>query len=156
MTQPFLRTRLAPLPGSGEVAGKKWNPEDRSVSRPRRAAWRQKLVEAERGFTHGFRVDSTLYAHFFVDCLLLATCSVVGLPPTHWAIVIAGITVMLSAEFFSLAILMVAEELSSSIKKRVESANAAGKLLVFLGSSVMIGIVLWLRFREFFSGNGVG
>ena len=39
---------------------------DPRFRRHRRAAWRQRLVEAERGITHGFRGDSTLFGYLFV------------------------------------------------------------------------------------------
>lgn len=149
MINPVRRVSQTSVPSEGYPA-RKFTPDERTESRRRRPAWRQKLVEAERGLTQSFRADSTLYLHVFLDCLLLATCGVLGLTATHWAIVAAGLTAMLSAELFSQGLHAVASELSPRVQKQATSVSAAAKLLVFLGSSLTIGIILWLRFRELF------
>lgn len=151
MSNPALRSNRTVV--STETApAKRCAPDERSERRPRRPAWRQRLVEAERGFSHSFRADSALYLHIFVDTLLLATCGVLGLPATHWAIVIVGLTAMISAELFAQALHAIAAQLSDSIRKQVVSLCAAAKLLAILGSTSALGIVLWLRLRELFGG----
>ncbi len=149
MTNPVLRVRSAGTV-SGEYPARKFAPDERREPHRRRAGWRQKLVDAERGLAQSLRADSTLYLHVFLDCLLLAVCGVLGLSATHWAIVAAGLTAMLSAELFSQGLRIVASELSPLVQKQSRAVNAAARLLVILGCSLMIVIILWLRLRELF------
>lgn len=151
MTNPAIRVRPASsTSASAEFSTRKFTPEERTDFRRRRPAWRQKLVEAERGLTQSLRSDSTLFLHIFLDCLLLASCGVLGLNATHWAIVAAGLSAMLAAELFAQGLRTVAAELSTHARKQTLSISAAAKLLVILGSSLAIGIILWLRCRELF------
>jgi diacylglycerol kinase len=133
---------------SEEFDVRKSAPDDRVDRRRRRAPWRQKLVEAERGLSHSFRADSALYLHIFLDSLLLATCGVLGLPATHWILVGLGLTVMLSAELFAQALERIAQQLAERVGRQVSALAAAAKLLTVLGCTSAIGIVLWLRLRE--------
>lgn len=127
-------------------------PEERTEHRPRRAPWRQRLVDAERGFSHSLRADSALYLHLFIDSLLLATCFVLGLSATHWIVVTLAITVMLSSEMFSQGLQLVSSQLPERIGRQVIAMAAAAKLLAIFGSTSAVGMVLWLRLRELFGG----
>lgn len=131
---------------------RKLTPDEREDHRPRRPAWRQRLVEAERGFSHSLRADSALYLHLFVDSLLLATCFVLGLSATHWIVVTLAISVMLSAEMFSQGLQLIAAQLAERIGRQVVAMAAAAKLLAIFGSTSAVGMVLWLRLRELFGG----
>lgn len=148
MTHPRLQVARTSDAATGDYARRRFTPADRTGSCRRRAVWRQKLVEAERGLTQCFRSGSSLYFYVFLHCLLLATCGVLGLTATHWALVGIGLTAMLSAELFSQGLQVVASELSPGVQKQVRSMNSAAKLLVILGSSATIGIILYLRFHE--------
>lgn len=151
MSNPLLRVkRTSPLL-SGRTP-RKLTPDERTERRLRRPAWRQRLVEAERGFSHSLRADSALYLHLFVDSLLLATCFVLGLSATHWIVVTLAITVMLSAEMFSQGLLLIAAQLADRIGRQVIAMAAAAKLLAIFGSTSAVGMVLWLRLRELFGG----
>jgi diacylglycerol kinase len=121
--------------------------------RRRRSAWRQKLVDAERGLAHSFRADSALHLHLFFDCLMLATCGVLGLTAIHWAVVVASLTTMLSAELFYQGLQALAAECSPTARKQASTVAAAAKLLAFCGSTAAMAIILCLRFRELFGAG---
>jgi diacylglycerol kinase len=149
MSNPTLRIGR-PNSGAPPFPTQKFTPQERTERRRRRAAWRQKLVEAERGLAHSFRADSALHLHLFIDCLLLATCGVLGLSAICWAVVVAALAAMMSAELFCQGLRTVAAELSDRVQKQATAVGAAARLLAFAGSAFAIGVVLWLRFRELF------
>lgn len=149
MSHAKLRPNSSATP-RGDFPLRTFDPEKEVNSRSRRAPWRQKLVDAERGLTHSFRADSALYLHIFFDSLLLATGLVLGLSAVHWAVVGLGLTVMLSAELFHQALQTVAAQLSAGVRKDVLVLSTAAKLLAVLGSTAAIGAVLLLRWRELF------
>lgn len=151
MSNPLLRASKSAPSAPGPMP-RKLTPEEREEPHPRRAAWRQRLVEAERGFSHSLRADSALYLHLFVDSLLLATCFVLGLSATHWIVVTLAISVMLSSEMSAQALQLVASQLSERVRTQVVSMAAAARLLAILGSTSAIAMVLWLRLRELFGG----
>lgn len=149
MSNPMLRLSKPASTSSGQTS-RRQAPDERSERRTRRPPWRQRLVEAERGFSHSLRADSTLYLHLFLDSLLLATCGVLGLSATHWIIVTMGLTIMLSSEMFAQGLRLTASQLADRVRQQVISMAAAAKLLANLGSISAIGIVLLVRLRELF------
>jgi diacylglycerol kinase len=149
MSNPALRESKAAVSPNG-FAARKTTPDARMEPRRTRSHWRQRLVEAERGFSYSFRADSALYRHMFLDSLLLAMCGVLGLSATQWAIVALGLTVMLSAELFAQGLQIVASQLPDRLRKQTMSLAAAAKLLAILGCTSAIGIVLVIRLRELF------
>lgn len=74
------------------------DPDDRR--RPKRPAWRQRLVDAERGMTLGVRGDSTFFVYFFTTSVTIAGGFVLGLSLIEWVLVVLAITLVLSAEMF--------------------------------------------------------
>lgn len=66
----------------------------------RRPAWRQRLVEAERGVTCGMRGDSAFFFHFFAGSVVVATAFVLGVPLRQWTTIIFALTIVLAAEMF--------------------------------------------------------
>jgi diacylglycerol kinase len=149
MSNPALRESKAAVSQNG-FSARKTTPDARSEPRRSRSHWRQRLVEAERGFSYSFRADSALYRHIFLDSLLLAICGVLGLSAAQWAMVAIGMTVMLSSELFAQALQIVASQLPERLRKQTASLAAAAKLLAILGSTSAIGIVLAIRLRELF------
>lgn len=149
MSNPALRESKSAVSQNG-FAARKTTPDARSEPRRPRSHWRQHLVEAERGFSYSFRADSALYRHIFLDSLLLAICGGLGLSPAQWAIVVIGLTVMLSSELFAQALQIVASPLPDRLRKQTLSLAAAAKLLAILGSLSAIAIVLAIRLRELF------
>ncbi len=132
----------------GEFPLRTFDPEQQNSARSRRAPWRQKLVDAERGLTHSFRADSALYLHVFFDSLLLAIGFVLGLSASRWAVVGLGITVMLASELFHQALQTVAAQFSKNNREQIAALSTAGKLIAVTGSTAVIAAILWLRWRE--------
>jgi diacylglycerol kinase len=149
MTNPMVRVGR-PSAGMDRFPSRKSTPEERTETRRRRSPWRQRLVDAERGLAHSFRADSSLHLHLFVASLVLATSGVLGLTAVHWAVVVAGLTAILSAELAYQGLRTVAAELSQRAQKQAAAVGAAARLLVDTGSAFAIGVVLWLRFHELF------
>lgn len=149
MSNPALRSgRTANPPGAR--SDRKLAPEKTAPLGGRRAPWRQQLVEAERGLSYSFRADSALYLHLFLDSLLLVTCGVLGLPATHWAIVVVCLTLMLFAELASQALQTAVVELSQGARQQIRALCTAAKLLAMIGCTSAILIVLIVRGRELF------
>lgn len=70
----------------------------------KRAGWRQRLVDAERGISFGIRTDSTLFAHFFVGCIIIAAGFVLRLTVNEWAMIVLALTLVVAAELFHLVL----------------------------------------------------
>jgi diacylglycerol kinase len=149
MSNPALRENKAAVSQDG-FAARNHAPDVRMEPRRPRSYWRQRLVEAERGFSHSFRADSALYRHIFLDTLLLAMCGGLGLSATQWAVMAMGLTVMLSSELFAQGLQIAASQLPDRLRKQTISLAAAAKLLSILGSTSAIGMVLAIRLRELF------
>ena len=151
MSNTRLRSHSSATP-RGDFPLRTFDPQKETEGRPRRALWRQRLVDAERGLTHSFRADSALYLHLFFDSLLMATGLVLGLAAADWVIVGIGLTVMLSAELFHQALQTVAAQFSKNVRQQVAALSTAAKLLAVTGSTSAILGVLWLRWRELVGG----
>ncbi len=65
-----------------------------------RPPWRQRLVETERGMALGLRSDATLFVHFFLLCVILATGVVLSLSLVEWSILVLAFTGVIAAEMF--------------------------------------------------------
>jgi len=63
-----------------------------------RPGWRQRLVEAERGFSQVFRRDGALLAHVFVVCAVVAAGLVLSLTAVEWTLITFGVTAIIVAE----------------------------------------------------------
>lgn len=94
--------------------------------RPRRALWRQRLVEAEAGFKLCLRSDSALFVHFFLTAAVLIAGLLLHLRMIEWMLLIVGLTVALVGELFHSAL----KRLSNVIPPRVveESREAEPEL----------------------------
>ncbi|MFO0917388.1 MAG: diacylglycerol kinase [Planctomycetaceae bacterium] len=135
-------------PPRGDFPLRTFDPEQEQSARSRRAPWRQKLVDAERGLTHSFRADSALYLYIFFDSLLLAIGFVLDLSASRWAVVGLGLTVMLAAELFHQALLSAACQFPKNACERVAALSTAAKLIAVTGCTAVILAILWLRWRE--------
>ena len=91
--------RLAQLPAGG-TAAKRLAAVRKLRGRRRRAAWRQRLVDAERGLVLGFRRDGVLCGHVFVLTLAAAAGVVLNLDATRWAVLGVALGTAMGAELF--------------------------------------------------------
>ena len=141
--------RMAPMSAATASAPHRTGP------RPRRAAWRQWLVEAERGITAAFRSDSIFFVHLFVSSLVVAAAFLLGLSATQWAILTLALTITIAAELFHqvLKALMTALEpiAPGPVFKARRLAVAAVAATTF-GSGVTAAFVFSSRLWAAFSG----
>ena len=129
-------------------------PSTPAPERPRRSAWRQRLVEAERGVTLGLRGDSTLFVHLFVGCVILTTAFVLGLSIIEWAVMILGLAVVISAEMFNKVMIelgrLIPYVADDTARNCLKIATAA-VFVTMSGSMLAIGLIfakhLWLMFQ---------
>ncbi|GAB4159008.1 MAG: hypothetical protein Tsb009_36260 [Planctomycetaceae bacterium] len=129
--------------------------DDKSSPEKRRSAWRQKLVDTERGFTAGFRSDSTFFVHFFIGSVLVATGLILGLHTLQWSIFVLALTVVLSAEMFHQVLKGVLKNFSHHFSHEMTHALRIASAAVFvaiLGAVLAIGLVFGERLSELFSG----
>lgn len=126
-----------------------------SPCRKRRPAWRQRLVDAERGLSQGFRLDSTFYGHFFTGSIVLATAGVLGLSLLEWVAVILSLTLVLSAEMFNQVLKAVWSTVGHHFSEPARQALRMGTGAVFvtiLGSVLTIGLIFGQRLTAIFAG----
>ncbi|MFM8582773.1 MAG: diacylglycerol kinase, partial [Planctomycetaceae bacterium] len=74
----------------------------------RRPAWRQRLIQAERGLAWGLRADSVFFVHFFGIALVISAGLAFGLALWQWVAIVLALTVVLSAEMFQQALKLLA------------------------------------------------
>jgi diacylglycerol kinase len=120
----------------------------------RRAEWRQKLVDAERGLTSGFRADSNWFVYLFVYIALLAIGGVLDLQYYDWLLVGLSVTIVLTAELMQQALRAAMVELSRlqptfAPEKAIHLATAA-VYMAFLGSSLVIALIYARRIDQLF------
>jgi len=124
------------------------------TSRRRRAPWRQRLVEAERGVTEGFRGDSTFFVHFFLGSLVIVAAAVLGISFVHWILLVLALTVVLSAEMFNSAFATLLRDFEGHTGLPVKKARKIGTAAVFVamaGATVAVGLIFAHRLMQMFA-----
>lgn len=130
---------------------------DKPRSSRRRAAWRQWLIEAERGITAGFRSDSIFFVHLFVGSLTVATAAMLGLSRVEWAILVLAICSTIAAELFHQVLKQLGDLVQLAGVKRAHSIRrfgVAAVAVVTLGSGLSIGILIFSRLWGLLVGAG--
>ncbi len=121
---------------------------------PRRAPWRQRLVEAERGFSCGLRGDCTLYVYLFFDCLLVAVGVIFRLSSWQWIIVGMVITLVLTAELLCQALRALISELKTTHPTGrwdpILQLATAAVTVALIGGSCLIAAIYWQRIRDLY------
>lgn len=126
------------------------------TSSRRRSAWRQRLVEAERGITQGVRGDSTFFVHFFVGSIVVAAGMVFGLSLVEWTVVILSLTIVLSAEMFNQVVKNIVQSQDGQVKEAAGNALRIGTAAVFVGITgalLTIGLIFGHRLVQMFAGS---
>ncbi len=120
----------------------------------RRAPWRQRLVEAERGLSHGLRGDCTLFVYFFLDCLLIAVGIIFRLSSSQWIVVGTVITLVMTAELLCQALRALITELKVTHPHHrwdhVLQLATAAVTVALMGGSCLIAAVYWQRIRDLY------
>ncbi|HTI52044.1 MAG TPA: diacylglycerol kinase [Planctomycetaceae bacterium] len=119
----------------------------------RRAAWRQRLVQAERGRVGGVRSDSVFFVHFFGISLVIAAALVLGVGVMQWIAIAACLTLVLTAEMFNQALKSLAQPDDRPCEPAAKRAMAMGTAAVMVacsGSSLVMTLVFWQRLQQIF------
>lgn len=121
----------------------------------RRSAWRETLVQAERGLVGGFRGGSELVVHFFGISIVIAAALVLGIEAMHWIAIAGCLTLVLTAELFNLALKALASSGDRPLEPQVQRALAIGTAAVVVscvGSTIILTLIFWQRFQQLFAG----
>lgn len=116
-----------------------------------RAAWRQRLVQAERGIGNGARQDSIFFVHIFTATLILLAGGVLGLVPWQWMLVVSSLIMLFVAELFNQALKSMAQAFGEVVPAPVQQAlgmSTAASMLALCGTLVIAGFTLGQRFVE--------
>jgi diacylglycerol kinase len=124
----------------------------------RRPAWRQRLIQAERGLAWGLRADSVFFVHFFGITLVISAGLAFGLVLWQWVAIVLALTVVLSAEMFQQALKLLAGLSSAanhagdspSVAARALSIGTAAVLVACLGSTLVLALIFIHRACELF------
>lgn len=130
------------------------DPHDELPQR-RRSAWRQTLVQAERGLVGGVRSGSAFFVHFFGISIVIAAALVLGVGWTHWIGIAGCLTLVLTAEMFNQALKALASAGDLHSLPQVQRALAIGTAAVVVsctGSTIILTLVFWQRFQQLFAG----
>ena len=128
--------------------------QEESPATPRRAPWRQRLVDAERGITLGVRSDSTFFFHFFLATIILLAALVLGIGAVEWAIVLLALTLVLSAEMFNQVLKAVRDGIGHHFDDNLQKAIRIGTAAVFvtmIGALLTLGLVFGKHVLEIFA-----
>lgn len=121
----------------------------------RRPAWRERLVQAERGLVRGVRSDSAFFVHFFGISIVIAAAFVFGIGWMQWIAIAGCLTLVLTAEMFNQALKALAHSSGEESSPGVQRALAIGTAAVLVactGSIVVLTLVFWQRFEQLFEG----
>ena len=119
----------------------------------RRPAWRQRLVQAERGLVRGIRSDSAFFVHFFGIAIVIAAALVLGVGWMQWIGIAGCLTLVLTAEMFNQAFKTLAKSLDNEQSPEVQRALAIGTAAVLVscvGSTIVLTLVFWQRLAVLF------
>jgi diacylglycerol kinase len=120
-----------------------------------RAAWRERLVVAERGIGNGARQDSIFFAHIFTATLILLAGGVLGLLAWQWMFVVSSLIALFVAELFNQALKSLAVAFGESPPPAVQQAlgmSTAASMLALCGVLLIAAFTLGQRVSELFGG----
>ena len=126
------------------------SPEERGPEKPakKRSAWRTRLIDAEKGFSFGFRSGSALFTQIFIGLSIIVTAMVFRIDELQWVALVVSMAVGFAAELFHLAILDLSGQLETVGPKKASKLSAAGLLMTMVASSTVILYVLGSRLAE--------
>ncbi len=126
---------------------------DHQVRECRRPAWRQRLIQAERGLVRGIRSDSAFFVHFFGISIVIAAALVLGIGWMQWVAIAGCLALVLTAEMFNQALKALAQACgqdSSADGQRALAIGTAAVLVACIGSTVVLTLVFWQRCEQMF------
>jgi len=121
--------------------------------RARRPAWREELVQVERGLVGGVRTDSAFFAHFFGGSIVIAAATVLGLGLVQWTIVLICLTLVLTAQMFHQALKALAQtegQEPTLAQRKALGMGTAAVTVALAGSTLATTLIFWQRIAELF------
>ena len=122
------------------------------VHKPR-PAWRQRLVQADRGIGNGARQDSIIFVHIFTSTLILLAGGVLGLVAWQWLLVVSSLIILFVAELFNQALKSLAQAFGEVTPPPVQQAlgmSTAASMLALSGTLIIAGFTLGQRIVDMF------
>lgn len=108
----------------------------------RRSGLRQRLIEAERGISVGFRGNGTLYSHVFCCMVIVLTASILGLSGWEWLALSVSMICGIASELFHLAVKELAQHLQADSGEKATRLSAAGMVMVMIAGSLVVVTIL--------------
>jgi diacylglycerol kinase len=130
-------------------------PDPISAPRAARSAWRQRLVDVERGMMQGVRGDSVFFVYFFLSSVTIAASVVLQITLQQWTILILSLTLVLSAEMFHQVVRSLFAGISDPLDESARAALRIAKAAVFVsitGSVIVIFLILGQAGYEMYRG----
>lgn len=108
----------------------------------RRSGLRQRLIEAERGISFGFRGTGSLYSHVFCCMVIVLTASILGLSGWEWLALSVSMICGIASELFHLAVKELAQHLNADSGEKATRLSAAGMVMVMIAGSIVVIAIL--------------
>lgn len=118
-----------------------------------RAAWRERLVVAERGIGNGARQDSIFFVHIFTATLILLAGGVLGLHAWQWMLMVSSLIALFVAELFNQALKAMSQAFGETPPPAVLKAlgmSTAASMLAVCGVLLIAGFTLGQSMSEMF------
>jgi len=131
------------------------DPSRAHAARRKRSAWRQRLVQAERGFVRGVRASSVFYVHFFIVCIIAAAAFVLGVDARQWLTVTICLTLVLAAEMLNQALQTMVhdpERPATAAGRRAAAMGTAAVMVAAVGAGISLAVVFAQRLHALFGG----
>ena len=114
--------------------------------------WPAKIRDAIRGVKLGVRGHSSFFVHFFAATLVVAVATALQCTIVEWAVLVACIGAVFTAELFNSALETLFHGLDSEAKQRLSGVLdiAAGAVLMASATAAVVGgLVLGYRMWVF-------
>lgn len=112
---------------------------------------REKLVAGLSGWKHAIRGDSSFFAHGYRVLLVALTAAMLGVGYQGWIVLVMAACMIFIAELNHSAIDTLARAIGDPEEPRLKVAReiaAGGVLVAVVGSAVVVGVILALKFGE--------
>lgn len=121
--------------------------------KPTRAAWRQRLVDAETGYRIGIRSDSVLFVYLFLGSIVGLSGLVFKIGQTDWILLVLTWGLTLSVELFHQLLRFLVHEFRDHLRKDISIMMRLGTAAVVttnLTAFTVIAIIFGSRIIAIF------
>lgn len=139
------------VPSPALPIGRNVADDEIAPSSPKRGEFQNALIDAERGFSQGFRASSVLYVYFFIGLIVLICGLIFQFNWLHWSAATLALSFTVTAEMFQLLLRRLAERLAildPTFRANQWRLAAAGVFVARLGAILVIGTAVVLQIRR--------